>query len=118
MIDLNNIEGIYLYSGYTDLRMSISGLSILAQNLYKLDDMKHKLFIFCSKRKDNIKIIELDYDGFWLYQKKLFKGKFIWPKKDNNGFINIDIRQLKWLLEGLNIIQPSAHIESKIRYNF
>ena len=118
MIDLSKIEGIYLYSGYTDLRMSISGLSILAQNLYKIDDMKHKLFIFCSKRKDNIKIIELDYDGYWLYQKKLFRGKFIWPKKDNNGFINIDNRQLLWLLEGLSIIQPYAHIETKIKYNY
>ena len=77
MIDLSKIEGIYLYSGYTDLRMSINGLSILAQSLYKLDELKHKLFIFCSKKKDNIKIIELDYDGFWLYQKKLFKGKFL-----------------------------------------
>ena len=81
MIDLSKIDGIYLYSGYNDLRMSINGLSILAQSLYKLDDLKHKLFIFCSKKRDNIKIIELDYDGFWLYQKKLFKGKFLWPKK-------------------------------------
>ena len=113
MIDLSKIEGIYLYSGYTDLRMSITGLSILAQELYKLSDTRHKLFIFCSKRKNNIKIIELDYDGYWLYQKKLFDDKFRWPRKDNNGFINIDKRQLYLLLGGLN----SAQKEAKTVYN-
>ena len=35
-------------------------------------------------------------------------------QKDDKGFINIDSRQLKWLQEGLSIIHPSAHIETKI----
>ena len=85
MIDLEKIDGIFLYTGKTDLRASIFGLSLIIQESFPIEIMRNKLFVFCNKDKRNIKIIELDYDGFWLYQKKLHKGKFRWPKLDENN---------------------------------
>ena len=114
MIDLEKIEGIYLYTGKTDLRASIYGLSIIIQESFPLETIRNKLFVFCSKDKRNIKIIELDYDGFWLYQKKLHKGKFRWPKLDvNNQTMMIDKRQFKWLLK-----QKYAHDDIRIIANY
>lgn len=108
MIDLSNIEGIYLYCGTTDMRKGINGLVGLTQEIIEKKDMAHRLFIFCGKDKRNLKILEMDYDGYWLYQKRLVTGKFKWPKSSEDSIV-IEKRQLQWLLEGLSIIQPTAH---------
>lgn len=119
MIDLSKIDGIFLYTGKTDLRASIFGLSLIIQESFPIEMMRNKLFVFCNKDKRNIKIIELDYDGFWLYQKKLHKGKFRWPKLDKTSrTMVIDKRQFKWLLDGLELVQKYAHEDIKIRANY
>lgn len=74
MIDLSKIEAIYLYTKITDMRKGITGLLGLAQGLVEKKDMGNRLFIFCGKDKRNIKILEMDYDGYWLYQKRLVTG--------------------------------------------
>lgn len=108
MIDLSKIEGIYLHTEIIDMRKGIVGLLGLTSSFISKADMANRLFIFCGKDKRNIKILQIDYDGYWLYQKRLVTGKFIWPKR-NDKVIVIDKRQLFWFLDGLSIIQPSAH---------
>ena len=108
MIDLSKIEAIYLWAGPTDMRKGVNGLVGLAQGIMETDKMAHRLFIFCGRNKRNIKILEVDYDGYWLYQKALVTGKFRWPKT-GEGVAMIDKRQLQWLLEGLSPLQPTAH---------
>ena len=44
MIDLSNIKKIYVYQKKVDLRYGINKLSILAQELVALSNMKHTLF--------------------------------------------------------------------------
>lgn len=116
MLDTKTIDGIYIYTGYTDLRKSINGLSLIVGSTYGTTDLSNKLFIFCGKRKDTLKIIQFDGDGVWLYIKKLNNSKFKWNK--TSDLVVIDKRQLDWLLSGLSYIQPSAHIqkEPKIYY--
>ena len=108
MIDLSKTEAIYLWAGPTDMRKGVNGLVGLAQGIMETDKMAHRLFIFCGRNKRNIKILEVDYDGYWLYQKALVTGKFRWPKTVE-GVAMIDQRQLQWLLEGLSQLQPTAH---------
>ena len=108
MIDLSKIEGIYLYTEITDMRKGITGLLGLVTSFISKTDMGNRLFIFCGKDKRNIKILQMDYDGYWLYQKRLVTGKFKWPKS-SDGTVIIDKRQLLWLLDGLSIVQKSAH---------
>lgn len=108
MIDLSKIDGIYLCLGKTDMRRGIDSLTMIASCYMPVEKMKHKLFIFCGRDKRTLKILEADYDGFWLYQKKLTNGTFAWPKAKDGQAI-IDKRQLAWLLEGLSVIQPKAH---------
>lgn len=108
MIDTSKIEAIYVWSGPTDMRKGVNGLVGLAQSVIEREQMAHRLFIFCGRNKRNIKILEVDYDGYWLYQKVLVTGKFQWPKTEK-GNLMIDRRQLDWLLQGLSMIQPKAH---------
>jgi len=116
MIDLTNIENIYFYKERCDLRMSINGLSILAQELIELSLMKHTLFIFYGRSKKNIKIIELDSDGWWLYQKKLSVGSFNLPVDIENN--SISKFELELFLNGQNIIKYRLHKNSSITINY
>ena len=41
MIDLNSVNEIYLYTGTTDFRYGIYGLSKIVLSQFKRDDIKH-----------------------------------------------------------------------------
>lgn len=114
MIDLSDVKEIYIYKEKCDLRMGIQGLSILAQELLSISEMKHKLFVFFGTSKNNIKILELDNDGWWLYQKKLFEGHYIFPKEVKT----ITKAELYLLLNGLSVDTYRRHKEAKISKNY
>ena len=114
MIDLQKIKEIYVYKERCDLRMGIQGLSILAQELSTIDEMKHKIFIFFGTSQKNIKILELDNDGWWLYQKKLFEGKYLFPKE----VTRISSTELELLLSGLSVDTYRRHKEAKVSINY
>lgn len=48
-----------------------------------------------------------DGTGFLLLYKRLDKGRFRWPRSENE-VMDLSEQQLRWLLEGLSIEQPNA----------
>lgn len=110
MIDLSKIDHIYLCPGPTDLRKSIDGCAAIVQYQMYLDPFSKSIFIFCNRHKTTIKVLERDGNGFWLHTKKLLgKGRFRWPKANDDPSMVIDRRQLLWLLDGLELHQKHAH---------
>ena len=99
---------IYLAVGATDLRKAIDGLSILVADRLALDPLSGHLFVFCNRRRNMIKILYWDRNGFCLWQKRLERHVFSWPK-GSEQVIGLDARQLSWLLEGLDIAALSGH---------
>ncbi|WP_221901478.1 IS66 family insertion sequence element accessory protein TnpB, partial [Bathymodiolus platifrons methanotrophic gill symbiont] len=41
------------------------------------------VFIFCNRSRDKLKILYWECNGFWLYYRRLGKGKFKWPAELN-----------------------------------
>jgi transposase len=99
---------IYLATGSTDMRKAINGLSILVEDRLRLDPFSGHLFAFCNRRRTMIKILYWDRNGFCLWHKRLEKQFFIWPQGAEE-VVELDLRQLSWLLEGLEIGQQRAH---------
>jgi transposase len=99
---------IYLAVGATDLRKAIDGLSILVADRLALDPLSGHLFVFCNRRRNMIKILYWDRKGFCLWQKRLERHVFAWPK-GSEQVIGLDARQLSWLLEGLDIATLAGH---------
>jgi len=99
---------IFLALGSTDMRKAIDGLSILVQDRLELDPLSGHLFVFCNRRRNMIKILYWHRNGYCLWQKRLEKHFFTWPERADE-LMQIDTRQLGWLLEGLDINRLSGH---------
>lgn len=109
---MEDTEHIYLALGYTDFRKQISSLVSLVQLQFGKDPfLDSSVFIFCNKKKDSVKILRYDKNGFVLAHKKLLdQMKFQWPK-DAQMVKEVTHKQVEWLLEGLEIEQKKAHHE-------
>ena len=99
---------IYLACGYTDLRRGIDGLASIVQQQFQLDPFQETLFLFCGRRKDRIKGLYWEGNGFLLLYKRLESGSFQWPRNGNEAR-QLTAQQYRWLMEGLSIEQPKAH---------
>ena len=67
--DISRVDHIYLACGYTDLRRGIDGLAQIVQQQFELDPFSNSLFLFCGKRRDRIKALLWEGDGFVLLYK-------------------------------------------------
>lgn len=99
---------VYLALGNTDMRKSINGLSVIVESQFNLDPFSGHLFVFCNRRKNNMKVLYWDRNGFCLWQKRLEKERFRWPDITEEIMV-IEERELMWLIEGLDIEQNEAH---------
>jgi transposase len=108
MLNLESVDQVFLAPGATDLRKSIDGLSALVSVVFEMDPFSDRWFIFCNRQRDKLKILRWDHNGFWLYYRRLEKGRFRWPVETGSP-LSISRRQLQWLLDGLTIEQTHAH---------
>ena len=99
---------IYIVCGHTDMRKSIDGLAALVQQQFQLDLFTtNSAFLFCGRRRDRMKVLLWEDDGFLLLYKRLEDGKFSWPRNEQE-VRNITREQFIWLTQGLSIDQPKA----------
>ena len=66
------------------------------------------LFLFCGRRRDRIKAMYWEGNGFVLLYKRLESGSFQWPRSEAEAK-QLTAQQYRWLMEGLSIEQPKAH---------
>ena len=105
---------VYLAPGATDMRKSINGLSILVEAQMELNPFSGYLFGFCNRKRNMVKLLYWDKNGFCIWMKRLEKERFRWP--DSKHPVSITHRELAWLLDGLELAQSSAH--QRLNYQF
>ncbi len=105
--DITAAKEIYIACGYTDMRKSIDGLAAIVQGQFQMDPFSRYLFLFCGKRRDRIKALLWEGDGFVLLYKRLENGTFKWPR-NKEAVRTITWKEFRWLMEGLELEQPKA----------
>ena len=108
LTDFTGADRVFIACGYTDLRRGIDGLATLVQQQFKLDPFTNTLFLFCGRRRDRIKALYWEGNGFVLLYKRLESGSFQWPRKESEARA-LTPQQYRWLMEGLSVDQPKAH---------
>lgn len=105
--EIASVTQVYLVTGYTDLRLGIDGLAALVQGKLELDPYSRALFLFCGRRRDRIKAILWEGDGFLLLYKRLDNGCFRRPRNESEAKLLTE-QEVRWLFEGLELEQPKA----------
>ena len=100
------VRKIIIACGRTDLRKGIDGLAQLVNTRYSLDPFdKDTLFLFCGNRKDRIKGLLWEGNGFLLLYKRLEDGSFSWPRTPAEA-AELTREQYRMLMMGLDPLQP------------
>ena len=107
-IDFSKVK-IYIKPGHTDMRKQSSGLSLIVSEEMNLDPFSRHLYFFCNKRRNLLKAVYWDHNGFCLWQKRLEKERFPWPE-DEQKVRELSSQQLSWLLEGIDFFHPHTRI--------
>ena len=100
-------DHIYIVCGHTDMRKSIDGLAAIIQQQFQLDLFSSSAFLFCGRRRDRLKVLLWEEDGFLLFYKRLENGKFTWPRNEQE-VRDLTHEQYIWLMQGLSVDQPKA----------
>ena len=103
MIDIANLR-IFVCTTPTNMNCSFDSLMGRVQELFDQDPTSGHLFLFFNRRRDRIKILFWDHDGFCIWYKRLEVGTFqtLTTTKDQEG-IEIEYWQLVELLDGLEL---------------
>lgn len=105
MIHLPASVRVYLCLTPCDMRRSFDGLHALVREYLELDAFGGHLFVFASRRRDRIKILYWDRDGFALWSKRLEEGTYAMPFGDSGEERRREItsRELTALLSGIDL---------------
>ena len=109
MKDLSFFSKIYIATCPVDFRKQAHGLATLVQHRLDLPSTERKhLFVFTNKKRSAVKALYWDDTGYALWWKTLEKEKFRWPKRGEQ-VCNIDAKELRWLLEGIDLTKVKKH---------
>jgi transposase len=107
MIHLPASVRVYLCLTACDMRKSFDSLHALVRDYLELDTYAGHLFVFASRRRDRLKILYWDRDGFALWSKRLEAGTYAIPAPDGaeERRREITAQELGALLSGIDLSQ-------------
>ena len=103
-----SLKCVYLYRDAIDFRKSYRGLAAIVEQELGHNPFTGILYAFTNRRRDKIKCLFWDKNGFVMYYKALAEERFRWPKKGEE-LIHLSGEQINWLLDGYDISLMKAH---------
>jgi len=104
---------IYYCTAPTDMRKGFDTLAALVREFLGHDPLSGHWFLFVSRRRDRMKILYWDADGFALWYKRLEVGTFRLPRvpTDDAG-VELKASELAMLLDGIDLrsVKRSARL--------
>jgi transposase len=104
MLHLSASQRYYLYRGDTNMRKSFDSLSGMVTTLMQAKVLSGDIFIFLNRRRNQIKLLHWEGDGFALYHKRLEKGTYELPVPScDEATMMVSHQQLLLMLEGITL---------------
>ena len=85
MIHLPSSVRVYLCLSPCDMRRSFDGLHALVRDHLELDAFAGHLYLFANKRRDRVKLLYWDHDGFAIWAKRLEAGSYVIPAGESGA---------------------------------
>ena len=104
MIHLPASVHVYLCLNPCDMRRSFDGLHALVRDHLQLDPFAGHLYLFANRRRDRLKILYWDRDGFAIWAKRLEAGNYAIPSGEPGATrFEITVEELGALLSGIDL---------------
>jgi transposase len=95
---------VYLCVSACDMRKSFDGLHGIVTQSMELDAFAGHLFVFGNRRRDRIKILYWDRDGFAVWAKRLEEGTYAMPFGETaEKHCEISAAELGAILSGIDL---------------
>ncbi len=103
MIHLPASVRVYLCLAPCDMRKSFDGLHTLVRDHLELDAFSGHLYLFFSRRKDRLKVLYWDRDGFAIWAKRLEQCSYAMPAAEPGARrVEMTSEELAALLSGID----------------
>jgi transposase len=103
------IDQVYLCREPIDFRKGIDGLSVFVELELALSPFANALYVFTNRAHNKVKALYWHRNGFCLWQKRLERDKFAWPKDADEVTRTISLQEFGWLLEGFDLWKNIPH---------
>jgi transposase len=115
MINIHASTRVFLCSQPIDMRFSFDGLAGMVKSYFSMNPTCGHLFVFFSRRRDRMKLLFWDQEGFVLYYKRLERGTFSWlDDLDLSEGCEMEASDFAVILAGVNPLSvPAPKRESK-----
>jgi transposase len=119
MLSLPVSVRIFIYTGVTDMRRSFDRLAQMVEEHLEQDPESGHLYLFFNRRRDCVKMLLWEEDGFAIWYKRLEVGSFAVPDPaasrsggSSRDGVEIRARDLSLLLGGVD----PAHVKRRKRF--
>jgi transposase len=104
MLQITGQTRFFFCTQAVNISKSFEGLSTLVENLFPNELLSGAYFLFLNRKKDHLKVLYWDVDGFCIWFKRLEKGAFCREKTGTR----LNRKDFLLLLEGIEPkrIQP------------
>jgi len=101
---------VFLAVGPTDLRGTFDKLAAVTRKVLAKDPMSGAMYLFFNRRRNRLKVLWWDRNGYMLLYKRMFRGSFSIPTSMaayGGACVQIHARDFADLLAGLPIARES-----------
>jgi transposase len=98
------------------MRKGFNGLHGLVRDRLELEPRTGHLFLFSNQSRNRLKILFWDGNGLWVCAKRLERGRFSWPRDENQGNrVRLTHEELSLFLGGIDLeIPPPSILEKEL----
>lgn len=102
MLHLPDRGRFFMFTHPTDMRKSFHGLAAIVTQHMKKDVLNGDIYVFISKRRNAIKLLRFEGDGFAIFYKQLEQGTFELPAiSDDADTVITTCNELTFILKGV-----------------
>lgn len=104
-LDFSKYTHVWILPNYTDMRQGIDKLAAIVEYQLHLDVFdEHSLFLFCGRRRNRLKLLVFESDGFTLLYHRINEngGRYQWPMSEKD-VLQMTPEQYKRLINGFTM---------------
>lgn len=104
-----DLARVYLCREAVDFRKGMQSLAVLVEHSLGLDPFAEALYLFTNRRRDAVKCLYWERNGFCLWHKRLEAERFKWPVHLDGAVLPLTSQELEWLLQGYDLRHLTPH---------